>query len=114
MSRVFSAGGLIAKTFLNTQAMASMNSALDDEAPRCCLSGSLSKHKPLRLGWLSSSRRGKVSNHSCCPNQGLTNDVTEMVLVHDAFVALKSRCPLTVACSPEDYILGAERKLLQE
>jgi hypothetical protein len=36
-----------------------------------------------------------------------------MVLFHDAFVALKARCPLTVNCSPDDYILGGERQLLQ-
>jgi len=37
-----------------------------------------------------------------------------MVLFHDTFVALKARCPLTVNCSPDDYVLGRERLLLQE
>lgn len=36
-----------------------------------------------------------------------------MVLFHDTFVALKARCPLTVNCSPDDFVLGGERQLLQ-
>lgn len=48
------------------------------------------------------------------PKEGPVNDLIEMALFHDSFVALKSRCPLTVACSPDDYILGGERKLFQE
>lgn len=39
---------------------------------------------------------------------------TEMVLFHHTFVALKARCPWTVACSPDDFVLGGERKLFQE
>jgi hypothetical protein len=37
-----------------------------------------------------------------------------MVLFHNTFVALKARCPLTVNCSPDDFVLGGERQLLQE
>jgi hypothetical protein len=37
-----------------------------------------------------------------------------MVLFHDAFVALKARCPLTIACSPDDFALGGEKKWFQE
>ena len=55
-----------------------------------------------------------MSNGLYYTTDGLANDMLEMVLFHDAFVALKSRSPLTVNCSPDDFILGKERKLLQE
>jgi len=37
----------------------------------------------------------------------------KMVLFHDTFVALKARCPLTLACDPEEFVLGHEKKLFQ-
>jgi hypothetical protein len=37
----------------------------------------------------------------------------EMVLFHAAFVALKSRSPLTVNVNPQDFTLTGERKLFQ-
>ena len=44
----------------------------------------------------------------------LTHITSEMVLFHNTFVALKARCPLTVNCSPNDFVLSKERQLLQE
>jgi hypothetical protein len=114
MLRGFSVGGSIVKESLNIQAMVSMSSALDDVVPRYCLTGFLSRRGLQRFGWLSSSRRGKVSDRSCCQKEGLANNMTEMALFHDSFVALKARCPFTLACDPDDYILGGERKLFQE
>jgi len=36
-----------------------------------------------------------------------------MVLFHASFVALKSRCPLTVTVNADDYRLSGERRLFQ-
>jgi hypothetical protein len=37
--------------------------------------------------------------------------ITEMVLFHSAFGALKSRCPLTLQVYPDDVCLGGEKRL---
>lgn len=39
--------------------------------------------------------------------------MVEMVLFHAAFVALKSRCPLTVNVNSDDFQLRGERRLFQ-
>ena len=39
--------------------------------------------------------------------------ISEMVLFHEAFVALKARCPLTLEVYPDDYRIAGEKKLFQ-
>jgi hypothetical protein len=42
-----------------------------------------------------------------------TNTIAEMVLFHEAFVALKARCPRTINVNPDDYRLAGEKRLFQ-
>ena len=39
--------------------------------------------------------------------------IAEMVLFHAVFVALKSRCPLTINRHPDDFKLASENRLFQ-
>jgi hypothetical protein len=39
--------------------------------------------------------------------------MTEMVLFHSVFVALKARSPLTINVNPDDYKLAGEKRLFQ-
>ena len=108
----FSVVGLIAMASLRSQVMGFMNSAFGVLDHHYNFTAYLCKHINLNFGSLSSSRPGKVSR---ILNLILVLDsrTPEMVLFHDAFIALKARCSRTVNCSPDEYVLGGERQLFQ-
>lgn len=66
------------------------------------------------FGRLCSLKHGKVS-FTCHHSDWYITliQMLEMVLFHASFVALKSRCPLTVNANPEDFRLSGEKILFQ-
>jgi hypothetical protein len=57
------------------------------------------------------SKSGSLWHHSVLTPLTST---AEMVLFHDAFVALKARSTKTISCSLTEFVLGGEKRIFQE
>jgi hypothetical protein len=95
--------------------MVSTNYVSDAEAHHFNFVDGVITGATLKFGWPYSSKLGRVSFGCFSLTLSLSKltVMAEMVLFHASFVALKSRCPLTVTVNSDDFRLSGEKRLFQ-